>query len=43
METALLQNKVKQLFEKVLQPNYVMDNYYADNLCVKISSSDPGE
>ncbi|CAK1596487.1 unnamed protein product [Parnassius mnemosyne] len=41
MENALIQSKVKLLFEKILEPNYVMDNYYADNLFIKINSSDP--
>ncbi|CAH2037076.1 unnamed protein product, partial [Iphiclides podalirius] len=41
MENALIQSKVKLLFEKILEPNYVMDNYYADNLFIKINGTDP--
>ncbi|XP_068631765.1 uncharacterized protein [Battus philenor] len=40
MENAVIQSKVKLLFDKVLKPNYVMDNYYADNLFIKINGSD---
>lgn len=43
MENALIQSKVKLLFEKIVEPSYVMDNYYADNLFIKINSSGPGE
>ncbi|XP_013172446.1 PREDICTED: uncharacterized protein LOC106121356 [Papilio xuthus] len=41
MENAKIQSKVKLLFEKILKPHYVMDNYYADNLFIKINNTDP--
>ncbi|XP_075973890.1 integrator complex assembly factor Brat1-like [Anticarsia gemmatalis] len=42
MECAKIQNKLKLLFEKLAEPNYVMDNYYVDGLINKLSNfSDP--
>ncbi|XP_028162618.1 uncharacterized protein LOC114354432 [Ostrinia furnacalis] len=42
MESVRTQNKLKLLFEKLQQPNYVMNSYYADSFINKISNiSDP--
>ncbi|XP_050345857.1 uncharacterized protein LOC126770497 [Nymphalis io] len=41
MENVLIQNKIKILFEKISDPKYVMNNYYADHFFIKINSSDP--
>ncbi|KAJ8728372.1 hypothetical protein PYW08_016757 [Mythimna loreyi] len=42
MECVKIQNKIKLLFEKLTEPNYVLDNYYADGLITKLSDcSDP--
>lgn len=44
MESVKIQNKIKLLFKKVTEPNYVLDNYYADGLMNKLSKcSDPGK
>ncbi|CAH2106084.1 unnamed protein product [Euphydryas editha] len=40
MDNILIQNKVKLLFEKISQPQYVMNNYYADHFFIKINSKD---
>lgn len=43
MEALRTQNKLKLLFEQILEPGYVMNNYYADGLINKLSNcSDPG-
>lgn len=39
----LVQNKVKLLFEKISEPQYVMNNYYVDHFFIKINSNDPGK
>ncbi|PZC82243.1 uncharacterized protein LOC110372088 isoform X1 [Helicoverpa armigera] len=37
-----LQNKMKLLFDRLTEPNYVLDNYYADSLITKLSNcADP--
>ncbi|CAH2264777.1 uncharacterized protein LOC120629348 [Pararge aegeria] len=41
MENTLIQNKVKLLFEKISDPKYVMNNYYADHFFTKIRCADP--
>ncbi|XP_026498986.2 uncharacterized protein LOC113402857 [Vanessa tameamea] len=41
MENVVIQNKLKILFEKISDPKYVMNNYYADHFFIKINSSDP--
>ncbi|XP_034830716.1 uncharacterized protein [Maniola hyperantus] len=41
MENVLIQNKVKLLFEKLSDPQYVMNNYYADHFFTKINCADP--
>ncbi|XP_032520221.2 uncharacterized protein LOC116772216 [Danaus plexippus] len=41
METSLIQNKVKLLFKKITEANYVMNSYYADHFFIKINSDDP--
>ncbi|XP_023944565.2 uncharacterized protein LOC112050516 [Bicyclus anynana] len=41
MENVLIQNKVRLLFEKISDPNYVMNNYYADHFFTKIRCADP--
>ncbi|XP_072931686.1 uncharacterized protein [Epargyreus clarus] len=41
LEHATVQNKLRLLFQKIAQPNYVMDSYYVDNFFNKISCSDP--
>ncbi|XP_045497369.1 uncharacterized protein LOC123695537 [Colias croceus] len=41
MENAIIVNKVKLLFEKIIEPGYIMDKYYADNFFTKINSNDP--
>ncbi|XP_035433328.2 uncharacterized protein LOC118264799 [Spodoptera frugiperda] len=42
MECVKIQNKIKLLFEKLTEPNYVLDSYYADGLITKLSNcSDP--
>lgn len=38
MEHIAIQNKLKILLEKVIEPGYVMNNYYADGLINKLSS-----
>lgn len=44
MEGVRIVNKLKLLFEKILEPNYVMNTYYADSLINKLTSnSDPGK
>lgn len=43
MEYVLVQNKVKLLFEKISEPHYVMNNYYADHFFTKINCDDPGK
>lgn len=43
METSLIQNKVKLLFKKISEANYVMNSYYADHFFIKINSDDPGK
>lgn len=43
MEAVRIQNKIKLLFEKIIEPNYEMNNYYVDGLINKLSNcSDPG-
>uniref|UniRef100_A0A1E1W3R1 BRCA1-associated ATM activator 1 n=1 Tax=Pectinophora gossypiella TaxID=13191 RepID=A0A1E1W3R1_PECGO len=37
METVLVQNKIKLLFEKMSAPGYIMNNYYADGLINKLA------
>ncbi|CAH0750609.1 unnamed protein product [Diatraea saccharalis] len=37
MEMSRIQNKLKLLFEKITQPDYVMNNYYADGLINKLT------
>lgn len=42
MECVRIQNKIKLLFKKILEPNYEMNNYYVDGLINKLTSdSDP--
>ncbi|CAH0723142.1 unnamed protein product, partial [Brenthis ino] len=41
MENILIQNKVKLLFQKIAEPHYVMNNYYADHFFTKINCEDP--
>lgn len=43
MDNILVQNKVKLLFEKISEPQYVMNNYYVDHFFIKINSNDPGK
>lgn len=43
MEGVRIVPKLKLLFAKLVEPNYVMNNYYADSLINKLSNySDPG-
>lgn len=42
MEPGNLQNKLKLLFEKMSEPNFVLDNYYADSLLNKLGNNDAG-
>ncbi|KAJ0177423.1 hypothetical protein K1T71_007432 [Dendrolimus kikuchii] len=42
MEGVRIQNKIKLLFEKIVEPNYEMNNYYVDGLINKLSNcTDP--
>lgn len=45
MEYVQTQNKIRLLFRKILEPGYVMDNYYADQLIDKMRNcaDDPGD
>lgn len=43
MENVLIQNKVKLLFERISEPQYVMNSYYADHFFTKINCADPGK
>ncbi|CAK1547430.1 unnamed protein product [Leptosia nina] len=40
MENAQILTKLKLLFEKIAEPGYVMEYYYADNFFIKLGSSD---
>lgn len=44
MEDDNLQGKLRLLFQKILEPNYVMNNYYSDGLINKLreKDSEPG-
>lgn len=44
MDFLRTQNKTKLLFEKLVEPNYVLNSYYADGLLNKLSQcTDPGK
>ncbi|CAF4910160.1 unnamed protein product [Pieris macdunnoughi] len=41
MESAEIVTKLKLLFERIAQPDYIMEHYYADSFFIKLNSSDP--
>ncbi|CAF4845099.1 unnamed protein product [Pieris macdunnoughi] len=41
MENAQIVTKLKLLFERIAQPAYILDQHYADNFFIKLSSNDP--